>query len=191
MSGRVIIGLNGYAQVGKDTIGSYLVERHGFTRVSLADKVRDALYALNPIVELDGDINTRYIRIRTLVDEVGWEEAKKYPDVRQLLQRMGTDVGRNFFGKDCWINLIREEARQYNKVVITDIRFDNEAVFVRDAEADKTLVARILREGYAPINSHISDQEIPTELTDTEFYNNIPIEELPAAIDRFVALHNI
>ena len=49
----MIIGLSGYAQVGKDTVANYLVEKYGFVKVSFADPIREALYKLDPKVRID------------------------------------------------------------------------------------------------------------------------------------------
>jgi dephospho-CoA kinase len=45
-----VIGLTGYAQTGKDTVGEILVRDHGFKRVAFADAVRECVYALNPLI---------------------------------------------------------------------------------------------------------------------------------------------
>ena len=36
-----VIGLTGYAQSGKDTLASILVEKYGYSRVAFGDKIRD------------------------------------------------------------------------------------------------------------------------------------------------------
>ena len=46
----MIIGLTGYAQSGKDTLANILVENYGYTRVAFADKIREFLYEVNPMV---------------------------------------------------------------------------------------------------------------------------------------------
>mgnify|MGYP006283771541 FL=1 len=43
----MIIGLTGYAQSGKDTVASLLVEHYGYERVAFADKIRSFLYEMN------------------------------------------------------------------------------------------------------------------------------------------------
>ena len=50
----MIIGLSGYAQVGKDTVAQILVEEYGYSRIGFADIIRNACYRLNPIVTLEG-----------------------------------------------------------------------------------------------------------------------------------------
>ncbi len=43
-------------------------------------------------------------RVRDLVDDIGWDKAKvQYPEIRELLQRMGTEVGRALYGESFWV----------------------------------------------------------------------------------------
>lgn len=162
----VVVGLTGYKGSGKDTLGKILVEEHGFTRVGLADAVKDAVYALNPIVEVEVDaypyesccgsevdIETDEIRIQRLVDSLGWDWAKNnVPEARRLLDAMGTKVGREMFGADSWIKVAHDRIkRTKGNVVVTDVRFPNESyicdfvVRVRrdEAKLDPTLTSEV------------------------------------------------
>jgi hypothetical protein len=98
----MIIGLSGYAQTGKDTVASHLIKNYDFRRVAFADPIRQALYRLNPLVEV-GEF--RAVHLQSPVDSMGWEEVKKIsPETRRLLQILGTEVGREMFGPDFWVN---------------------------------------------------------------------------------------
>src|ERR1019366_924384 len=67
-------------------------ERHGF-----ADALKSVLYALNPRVQLFNNDFVGYWHVQTLVDQRGWDEAKKEPEVREALQRIGSEGGRAVF----------------------------------------------------------------------------------------------
>lgn len=178
---RIVIGLAGHAQVGKDTIGGILVRDYGFTRVSFADNVREAVYRLNPIVEYwcsgdcdDGDVEPEAWPIKVLVDHYGWEYVKvNYPEARRLLQYMGTEVGREMFGESCWTDMALRQAEGIDRVVFTDVRFANEAQVIRELGGDIWLVTR---PGTGPVNDHASDR-IDFQ-TDSEFGNTGSIEDL-------------
>jgi hypothetical protein len=143
----MIVGLSGYAQSGKDTVGAFLAMHHGFTRMAFADQLRNALLALNPLV-------TANIRVADVVD-AGWEPAKaRYPEVRNLLQRLGTEVGRNLFGDFFWVDQLLQRVYEYPNVVITDVRFPNEANAIQSLGG---YVWRINRPDRPPINSHVSE----------------------------------
>jgi hypothetical protein len=150
---RKVVGLVGYAGSGKDAAAKALVE-DGWVRVAFADAVREAALAINPSISSVGPVVPR-MPLRDLVEIAGWESAKSNPEVRQLLQRLGTEAGRNIHGPDCWVNIARRkiEATDAN-VVITDVRFPNEVEMVR--QMGGKLIA-IARPGVGPVNDHVSD----------------------------------
>ena len=96
----MIIGLSGYSQSGKDTVAEILVKQYGYKRMAFADKIREALYTLNPVVNAIGN---EFIYLQRLVDSSGWDEAKKNPEVRRLLQTLGAEVGRDLIDPSVWV----------------------------------------------------------------------------------------
>lgn len=50
------IAFMGHARSGKDTAGRYLVENHGFRRVSFADPVRESLLRCIIVVWMVGSV---------------------------------------------------------------------------------------------------------------------------------------
>lgn len=147
-----VIGLSGYAQSGKDTAYS-LLATDGWERASFADKLREALYALNPAIA--GNVNGGGWRVAEVVRAYGWEKAKtSYAEVRELLQRLGTEVGRDILGPDVWVDLAMAELTDGGRYVFTDARFPNEAEAVVKAGGR---VIRIDRPGCGPVNGHPSE----------------------------------
>ncbi len=118
MSDLTVIGLMGYAQVGKDTVAKILVEEHGFTRLAFADKLRSVLYDTNPVLLINGGS----ITLQAFVDSVGWDEAKQWSEVRRLLQDLGVAV-RDHLGYDTWRDALLDQTQSGGKFVITDVRF--------------------------------------------------------------------
>ena len=165
-----LIAFCGFAQSGKDTAAGFLVAR-GWRRLAFADILRTSLYNLNPIVlaevcweddcHSDGSpcpAVDQYVRVRDIVDRVGWDVAKvKYPEIRQLLQRFGTEVGRELYGENFWVERVMSQIKPGEKVVITDVRFPNEEKAVH---AVGGRVFRIVRTGVGAANSHTSELEI-------------------------------
>lgn len=161
---RKIVGLAGYAQTGKDTIGTILTSHRGYKRISFADNVREAVYRLNPRIEKRifcdyDDDRFIYPTIQELVESIGWESAKtSFPEVRRLLQVMGTEVGRDMFGQTSWIDMAERQVKALplsQAVVFTDVRFKNEADFVRKMGGK---VVFVVRPGTGPVNDHASDR---------------------------------
>jgi hypothetical protein len=161
----MIVGLSGYARSGKDTFAGVLVEEFGFTRVAIADVIRDFIDAQFP---------------RPTIPQP-WEERKMYPGVRRLLQHTGTEAGRGVLGEDVWINAVLDridEAPVEKRWVITDVRFPNEADRIKFRGG---VVIRINRSGNGPANDHISEVamddysfdhqiEVPDNITDPNYF---------------------
>lgn len=185
-----LIGLTGYAQTGKDTVGQILVKNHGFTRLSFADNVRKAVLRLDPWInetpqhwrDREGDFSRTEPMIQRLskwVDVYGYEYCKtQFPEVRRLLQVMGTEVGREMFGQQSWVEMVAREVEKYDNVVITDVRFPNEANFIR---WNGGIIVKVIRDGVGPVNDHAS------EALDFEVQgfieNNGTLDDLVQAVD--------
>lgn len=158
----MIIGLSGYAQAGKDSVGQVLVDEYGYKRYAFADALRGAIYALNPIYDASiaydletGEASGRLFgRVQELVDFVGWDDAKvNNQEIRRLLQAMGTEAGRKILGEDVWVNAVFNQVNEEN-VVITDARFPNEAQRVK---AEGGFMVRVTRPGVQAVNNHPSE----------------------------------
>jgi dephospho-CoA kinase len=177
----MIIGLSGYAQAGKDTIANYLVSNYGYKKISFADPIREALYRLNPKVSI-ADMSGIYLR--SLVDSLGWEAVKvESEDVRELLQRMGTEVARDMFGEDFWVDQAMAKAQHYENVVLADVRFENEIQAILGASGD---VWRVSKPGVNAANRHISETSLDNYKFKREIQNLGSIEELHRIVDYFI-----
>lgn len=118
---RFIIGFSGQMGSGKDTAA--LIVKHAypglnFEHVSFAQALKDA-YSF-----LTGNKFLPYPEFKESICPVF-----KIP-VREVLQRMGTDALRNNFDKNIWINILASRYPTQN-LLISDVRFDNEAEWVR------------------------------------------------------------
>lgn len=174
-----LVGLSGYARSGKDSVADVLVRDFGFTRVSFAGPMRDALLALNPIVRYE---ESGYYRIKEVIDVFGWDGYKDSPfgeEVRALLQRFGTEVGREQWGDDFWAGLAIDRALQIiddgGRVVITDARFVNEAETIQYFGGQ---VWRVRRPNVWPANGHASETDLDDFAFDDVIDNNGSLEDL-------------
>ena len=167
----MIIGLTGYAQSGKDSVAKSLVQNYGYTRVAFADKIRDFLYEMNPMVD---NVAFEPIFLKDRVDRDGWEVAKKNPQIRRTLQNAGVSA-RKVFGEDFWVDKALASILRHENTVITDVRFINEAEMVKHQDGQ---VWRIKRLGVTAVNGHVSEQEMDDYPVDQIFTNNSSIEDL-------------
>lgn len=186
-----VIGFCGFAQSGKDESAKVLMEL-GWQRLAFADALRDSVYNLNPLIEIPTRDHEKGIlgrarasgpslaRVQDLVDSEGWDVAKvTYPEIRTLLQRMGTEVGRELYGESFWVDRVLAQMTPDQNYVITDVRFPNEVAAVRSVGGK---VIRIFREGVGAVNSHVSDQGINDLEFDSVIMNDGSLEDLKASV---------
>lgn len=190
----------GFARAGKDTAAEVAVEEFGYERFAFADKLRDCLYALNPTVawvdhdvegktytHLDGStepllkftVAQPYETVQSVIDEHGWDGYKEtvYGDeIRGLLQRFGTEVGRELLSDTIWVD---EVDKHTGPLAITDCRFDNEY----DKLAGRgTIFVRVNRAGITAVNAHKSENDFSDRDVDFVVDNDGTLEEFKAKI---------
>lgn len=171
-----IVGMSGYARSGKDTIGIKLAD-FGYVRASFADYIREALYTLNPFVS-DGRT------VKSVIDELGWEGSKTtHPEIRELLQRLGSEVGRELIDTDLWVDLTFKNLPDGAKVVVTDCRFPNEAAIVKRLGGE---MWRVERPGFGAANAHPSETALDNWKFDRVFLNNGSVEELHDSVTQIM-----
>lgn len=164
----ILIGLSAYAQSGKDTAADVLVKEYGFTRVAFADTLRACVYALNPLMPSGN-------RVQDIIKTMGWDAAKvNFTEIRTLLQKMGTEVGRNILGENIWVDTALANLAEDGKYVVTDCRFVNEAEAITSRGGQ---VWRIVREGVGPANSHPSEVSLDDWKFDYVLHNNRTLED--------------
>lgn len=150
MSDKLIVGLSGYARSGKNSAAEALVQ-YGWKQAAFGDKLREFLLAVDPVIP--GPHGSGLLRLSVLIKDVGWEYAKDhYPEVRALLQRTGTEAGRKLLGSDVWVDALFYELADAPTLVVTDVRFPNEARAV--AERGGVLI-RVERPGVGPAKDKV------------------------------------
>lgn len=178
----MLIGLTGYAQSGKDTLAKILVEEHGFVRIAFADKIREFLYEMNPMVD---NVAFEPIYLRDRVDRDGWEVAKQNPHIRRALQNAGV-AARKSFGEDFWVQAAFSDVRHSYNIVVTDVRFKNEADWIKQFE--NSYIWRVKRSGVEPVNAHVSESEMDGYKADQIFNNNGTVDDLRDLLTSRLAL---
>lgn len=123
-----VVGLMAEDRAGKDTVADILVKQ-GWHKFAFADALKEALYVLNPRVQLT--FNHRSFPLQELLDDRGEEWVKeRCPEYREMLIRFGTTTLREHLGLQyIWIDrLIQRICHADNWVtepkgiVITDVR---------------------------------------------------------------------
>lgn len=91
-----VIGLTGLAGSGKTTVANYLVEKHGYTRLSFDGPLKAMLRTLDPILghgQYGGDGPLQDVRLSDLIEDMmtedDIEESEYGTEYRRLLECIG------------------------------------------------------------------------------------------------------
>lgn len=170
----MLIGLCGPAGAGKNTVATFLA---GFRQVAFADPLYECVSAVTGIpVE---KLRDRVIK-ETVIPWIG-----KSP--RQMLQTLGTEWGRGTVHDELWVRAtmrrIAGEILSRRDVVITDVRFPNEATAILQRGGE---VWKVVRPGFSCLSSdaasHSSEAGIPDEMVTRVLVNEGTIDDLKEAV---------
>jgi hypothetical protein len=156
----MIIGLTGRKRSGKSTIAQALVHK-GFAEMSFAEPIRT------------------FTKILLGLDHAGLEEAKEKPidwldgvTTRYIMQTLGTEWGRQTIHPDIWIRYLTRRLTAPSNlnadIVISDIRFDNEAIALRELGAK---IVRVERPGGGE-DAHVSEAGVSLRYVNFGVMNN-------------------
>lgn len=182
-----VLGISGYKGSGKDTFGNIFVEKYNFKRLSFATKLKEsaaALFGWDPeiwedlkneeggFMAFDGDGNA--------IGGVGY---------REFLQRYGLEAHRDIFGEDFWVVQALKNLDPKTNYVVTDCRFDNELIAIRNLGG---ITIRIERDVANPTDvTHRSEILPDGALIDYFVPNNGTIQELETRADTIIKSLNI
>lgn len=184
-----LVAFTGHMGAGKDTAAAALVER-GYTPMSFAAPLKSTVCALFGLTDehVNGKLKDRHL-----------PEWGTTP--RRLMQVIGTDVVRNRLHEhvpsvtpdDFWVQRFRQEYAKHRAagdkpVVVTDVRFPNEAAAIRELGG---VVYRVSRswgtlstaDGSA---AHASETAVDSLLVDGDIRNDGTVAELHAKVLRLV-----
>lgn len=170
----ILIGLTGPARSGKDTAGQHIALRYGFDRYAFAKPLKDGLRAMFQLTDdhLDGALKERPL-----------------PDLgrspRELMQTIGTEWGRHMVHPDLWLLLaerrilnVREETARlgygFTGLVITDVRFENEAALIRRHGGS---VIHLVRPDAPDVRAHSSENGVSFKERDVRIMNDCSLPE--------------
>lgn len=177
----MLIGLTGCKGVGKNTAANFL---EGYTQLAFADKLKEAvanLFGITP--EVVDEFKEISLKDNLPVVEVALQQyntTEWHYSWREFLQRFGTEMGRNTFGQNFWVDLllplpqVLADAEDIVNTVVTDVRFPNEAVRIKLLGG---AIIEILRPGHEP-DGHASEKPLPSDLVDIRLNNNGTLDDL-------------
>ena len=166
-----VIGLHGRARAGKDTAANFILAHRGGYIYSFADPIRKMLAPLGI------DMNDPYWQARKeqVIPALGVSP-------RRLMQTLGTEWGRQLINPDLWLILAKQLLLNYGPgMVIADVRFENEAAWVREQGGR---VIHIERPDNVAVEAHASEAGIvfKGEEGDIKIVNGGSLEDLQQTI---------
>ena len=174
-----LIGLTGAKGAGKDTAAAHLVRAHDFIQIALADPIRYGLWAMFGIPDA---YFTEHELKETPIDWLGVSP-------RYLMQTLGTEWGRNHVARDLWLRVASRRLERIVKnlhgkpvrIVVSDIRFDDEADWIR---CNGGTVLHIRRPLVCPQNdAHLSEAGVTISNNDHIVLNTGTIYQLHAQLN--------
>src|SRR3990167_6121291 len=141
------------ARSGKDLATSYLVEKYGFTRLSFAQPVKEAIKIIYGWTEehVNGDL-------KEVLDPF-WDITP-----RVAMQRFATQACRDQLRIDIWVKSLEKKIvdNPTTNFVISDLRFPNEASMVRSRSGyivhlNRPKELRIINLQQEEANKHVSE----------------------------------
>lgn len=177
----LLIGLAGPARSGKSTAADHLVRNHLLEHYAFADPLRSGLME---IFNLDPDDFEGERKEQALA----W--LGRSP--RELMQSMGTEWARQMVHPDVWVRIAEQNLNYLQNslssvvgFVVSDVRFDNEAEFIRRRGGT---IIHITRPDAPPVNPHASEAGIHATQPDLIVRNTSDIEQLRCRIDDCVRI---
>jgi hypothetical protein len=174
MNMPLLIGLTGKAGAGKDTAAAGLICQHGYVRIAFADPIRRSLQVM---------LNLDSSAFEHPVKELPLRDFGKSP--RQMMQTLGTEWGRQLIHSDIWLMVARESIERTlsvrGRVVVTDVRFENEATMIRSLGGT---IWHIDRDAAGTAHAHTSESGVAFDpATDMRIDNNASVGDLYRSID--------
>lgn len=146
-----VIGIHGLARTGKDTVANFILAHRGGYLYSFADPIRAMLMPIGI------DMNDPYWQARKeeVIPALGVSP-------RRMMQTLGTEWGRELINPDLWLILAKQRLLNYGAgMVIADVRFENEAAWVRNQGGR---VIHVIRKLAVPVAAHVSEAGVVADL---------------------------
>ncbi len=185
----MIIGINGYAGSGKDTVGEIIrmqQPKENWEIKKFAGKLKEVASIILGIPKTM--FEDQEFKKKNLPQM--WSDHGLPMTVRDFLQRLGTDALRQGLHPNTWVNALMMEYKEvcfagkdsegadlfsYPNWVITDCRFPNEAIAIKNAGG---IIIKVNRPGVTAVNAHPSEVELDHWHFDYVIENDEGISEL-------------
>lgn len=170
---KQIVGFTGLKRSGKDTCAEYLVKKYGYDCYSFAKPLKDMIAVLLNCVD-GNDIYYTELHKEEVIPGIN-------ASYRKLTQTIGTEWGRHIIDDNIWVNMLAANTEYVQDVVISDVRFDNEAKWIKNNGGIIIKVTRPVLKGSK--DNHPSEQGIDESYIDHNIINDGTIDSLYNKLD--------
>lgn len=169
---KTIVGIIGFAHVGKSQVAQTLIDEYNFTLIKFADGLKNMLRAIGLTEEeIEGQLKEKPC------EKLGGQTP------RHAMITLGTDWGRKLIHEDLWVLAWRKYALESTteRIVVDDCRFLNEAGMIRRLGG---VIWHVERPGYGPVKHHQSELEHLQIRTDALLKNDGSVDQLKDLVRR-------
>jgi hypothetical protein len=168
-----LYGFTGKAGSGKDTSAQWLVDNEGYSTYALARRLKAMLHVGLGLDPAD------YVTPAQKNAVIPWLGCS----YRHCAQTLGTEWGRKLIKQDLWTTLARPDIEGlinvHGGVAITDVRFEDEAAFIREMGG---VISHIVRQQESALSSaaqaHDSEKGIAVHQEDEVIVNAGSVDDL-------------
>ena len=145
-----------YPHAGKSTLAENIRSKWGYQHVAFAEPLT---WIVDTLMDIQGVNQFRQ-------DFIVYHKEDAFPElfghsVRDLKRTLGTEWGRDLVSKDIWLDIMKarleNQSSVFNGMVIDDVRFDNEAQWIKDAGGVLVRLERPEAQGEVAL-THASDK---------------------------------
>lgn len=132
-----LIGLYSPAPRSGKTFAATVLTHKGYQPLSFAEPIKR--------MAVEFFMSLGYSKEKSL--SLAWvDKSKVLPEInaspRFVLQTIGTEWGRSYIADDIWIRCLSARVKEFSRIVVDDVRFENEAKAIKDMGGEMWFIKR-------------------------------------------------
>ena|SRR5437868_6760078 len=165
----LLIAITGYSGSGKDTVADDLIQRYGFVKKTFAEPLKRAIQILFDFTDQ---------QLYGTQDDKSQVDPRWMVTPRGVMQWLGTDIIRKQFDPDFWVKHFELTHNNAMNIVVSDLRFVNEALLIKKLGGTIIRINRHTNE-----DQHVSETEMDCIVPDVIINNHGSLDDLFQHID--------
>jgi hypothetical protein len=206
-----VIGITGLAGHGKTTVANMIAESYGYQEYALASPIKNTinnmfgwddrhsngvmkeeeqytrvvhlsslpifLWQCFPEEDLDVSLARDFVAVFSKYQTYDLHGVLQYKiSPRKAYQLFGTEFGRNCIDDEVWLDMIPE-----GRVVVSDVRFDNEAEYI--VRNGGRIIKVVANRATTKANDHVSEKGVDLSYISATIENTGTMEQLKEKVE--------